>query len=98
MYSLTINTMNVCIMFFYLKVFDRNCGRSSLISVIFIIHLSLAIYQLINIYFYFYLYKARECSDKPQRVGVYNISPGDSHTFKVRCEIGGWTVRIYNFL
>lgn len=95
MYSLTINTMNVCIMFFYLKVFDRNCGRSNLISVIFIIHLSSAIYQLINIYFYFYLCKARECSDTPKRFGVHNISPGDSHTFKVRCEVGGWTVRIY---
>ncbi|CAG2194302.1 unnamed protein product [Mytilus edulis] len=35
---------------------------------------------------------ARECSDTPRRVGVYNISPDDSHTFKVKCEAGGWTV------
>ncbi|XP_063425416.1 microfibril-associated glycoprotein 4-like isoform X2 [Mytilus trossulus] len=34
----------------------------------------------------------RECSDTPRRVGVYNISPDDSHTFKVKCEAGGWTV------
>ncbi|CAG2225244.1 Tenascin-R,Ryncolin-2,Angiopoietin-related protein 1,Angiopoietin-related protein 6,Ficolin-3,Techylectin-5B,Ryncolin-1,Fibrinogen C domain-containing protein 1,Ficolin-2,Fibrinogen-like protein 1,Fibrinogen alpha chain,Tenascin,Ficolin-1,Fibrinogen-like protein A,Microfibril-associated glycoprotein 4,Ryncolin-3,Angiopoietin-related protein 2,Angiopoietin-4 [Mytilus edulis] len=27
--------------------------------------------------------QARECSDKPKRVGVYNILPGDSHMFKV---------------
>ncbi|CAC5391453.1 Fibrinogen-like protein A,Ryncolin-4,Angiopoietin-related protein 1,Ficolin-2,Ryncolin-1,Tenascin-R,Fibrinogen-like protein 1,Ficolin-1,Tenascin-X,Ryncolin-3,Fibroleukin,Fibrinogen C domain-containing protein 1,Ryncolin-2,Angiopoietin-related protein 6,Techylectin-5B,Angiopoietin-related protein 2,Microfibril-associated glycoprotein 4,Fibrinogen alpha chain,Ficolin-1-A,Tenascin,Angiopoietin-4 [Mytilus coruscus] len=34
----------------------------------------------------------RECSDRPKLVGVYRISPDDSHTFKVRCEAGGWTV------
>ncbi|CAC5411440.1 Fibrinogen-like protein 1,Fibrinogen-like protein A,Tenascin,Ryncolin-2,Ryncolin-4,Tenascin-X,Techylectin-5B, Microfibril-associated glycoprotein 4,Fibrinogen alpha chain,Angiopoietin-related protein 1,Ficolin-2,Ryncolin-1,Tenascin-R,Ryncolin-3,Ficolin-1,Fibroleukin [Mytilus coruscus] len=37
-------------------------------------------------------HRARECSDKPKLVGVYNISPDDSHTFKVRCAAGGWTV------
>ncbi|CAG2194304.1 unnamed protein product [Mytilus edulis] len=37
---------------------------------------------------------ARECADKPNLVGVNSISPDDSHTFNVRCEAGGWTVRM----
>ncbi|XP_063426148.1 techylectin-5B-like [Mytilus trossulus] len=36
--------------------------------------------------------QARECSDNPKLVGVYRISPDDSQSFKVRCEIEGWTV------
>ncbi|XP_063426149.1 angiopoietin-related protein 7-like [Mytilus trossulus] len=34
----------------------------------------------------------RDCSDINWYTGVYNISPDNSHTFKVRCETGGWTV------
>ncbi|XP_063425914.1 angiopoietin-related protein 7-like [Mytilus trossulus] len=34
----------------------------------------------------------RECSDNSKLVGVYRISPDDSHVFNVSCEAGGWTV------
>ncbi|CAG2194305.1 unnamed protein product [Mytilus edulis] len=33
-----------------------------------------------------------ECSEKSKLVGIYNISPDESHAFNVRCETGGWTV------
>ncbi|XP_052106734.1 angiopoietin-related protein 2-like isoform X2 [Mytilus californianus] len=36
--------------------------------------------------------EVRDCSDVNWYAGVYHISPDDSHTFKVRCETGGWTV------
>ncbi|CAC5364780.1 unnamed protein product [Mytilus coruscus] len=53
---------------------------------------SYLLFDIHIIHVHFYLPKARECSDKPKLVGVYNISPDDSHTFKVRCAAGGWTV------
>ncbi|XP_071161640.1 uncharacterized protein [Mytilus edulis] len=34
----------------------------------------------------------RDCSDMNWYTGVHHISPDNSHTFKVRCETGGWTV------